>query len=73
MPILIEIGTKFKLEGVNHMKKKDLVRDIILRIEQVMKIKYQPKTKEEFKRIAKMVLDSILPQLSKTAQSLGSN
>lgn len=46
------------------MKKKDLVMNIIMRIEEVMKIKYQPKTKEEFKRIAKMVLDSILPSLT---------
>jgi preprotein translocase subunit Sss1 len=67
MPILTEIGTKFKLQGVNTMQKKDLVTNIISRIEEVMRIKYQPKTKEEFKQIAKMVLDSILPQLSKTA------
>ena len=69
MPILTEIGTKFKLQGVNTMQKKDLVTNIISRIEEVMRIKYQPKTKEEFKQIAKMVLDSILPQLSKTCQA----
>lgn len=39
-----------------------------------MKIKYQPKSKDDFKRIAKMVLDSILPSLNKTSNlSVASN
>ena len=69
VPILMEIGVKFKLNNIRNLKKKELVKRIIMRIAEVMQAKYKPQTPEQFKQISRMVLDSILPHFTKTTQN----
>lgn len=59
--LVCDLGSKFRIQNPSAMNKRELVDSIIRSIQDIILLKYKPKTKEEFKYWTKITLDSIMP------------